>query len=174
METRLLLWIHAHARPGLDAAFWLSHQLGTFPTCTVIVLGAAAWLLRQGKKAEALLFVALGLTTLGLQEGLKALFARPRPHLWPWVIVQADYSMPSGHAIAAATFYPLLARVVARRWPRAAVPAYVLAVAVALFIGIGRLYLGVHWPSDVLVGWALGAGQTALGIALVERRRGRA
>jgi undecaprenyl-diphosphatase len=171
METRLLLWIHAHASPALDAAFRLSHQLGTLPACTVIVLGAAAWLLRRGEKAEALLFVALGLTTLGLQEGLKALFARPRPHLWPWMIPQSDYSMPSGHALAAATFYPLLARVVARRWPRAALPAYVMAVVLALFIGIGRLYLGVHWPSDVVVGWTLGAGQTALGIALVERRR---
>lgn len=173
METRLLLWIHTHAGPGLDAAFWLSHHLGTLPTCTVIVLGAAAWLLRRREKAEALLFVLLGLSTYYLQEGLKVVFARPRPHLWPWMVPQYDFSMPSGHAIAAATFYPLLARAVARRWPRAAAPAYVLAVGVALFIGTGRLYLGVHWPSDVLVGWILGAGQTALGIALVERRRGR-
>lgn len=173
MEARLLLWIHAHASPALDSAFRLSHELGTLPTCAVIVAVAAAWLLGRGKRAEALLFVVLGLTTLELQEGLKALFTRPRPHLWTWVIPQADYSMPSGHALAAATFYPLLAWAVARRWPRAALPACVLAVALALFIGVGRLYLGVHWPSDVLVGWALGAGQTALGIALVERRGGK-
>jgi undecaprenyl-diphosphatase len=174
MEARLLLWIHVHGSPALDVAFRLSHELGTLQTCTVIVVVAVAWLLWRGERAEALLFVVLGLTTLDLQEGLKALFARSRPHLWPWLVPQSDYSMPSGHALASATFYPLLAWAVARHWPRAALPAYAAAVGLALFIGTGRLYLGVHWPSDVVVGWALGAGQTTLGIALVERRRGKA
>jgi undecaprenyl-diphosphatase len=171
MEGEILLWIHRWAGPVPDATFLLSHELGNLPFCAVIVALAGLWHLRRGERAEALLWLVLGLSTLGLQEGLKVLVLRPRPHLWPCLIVQSGYAFPSGHAIAGATFYPLLARDLSLRWPRTRALAWTLAVLLALFIGLGRLYLGVHWPSDVLAGWALGAGQTALGLGLLARPR---
>jgi undecaprenyl-diphosphatase len=170
VEGDILLWIHTWTGPTADAAFWLSHQLADLRFCTVLVSLACLWHLWRGERAESLLWLVLGLTTLGLLESLKELLARPRPHLWPGLIPQSGFAFPSGHALASATFYPLLAREVARRWPRARRLAWALAVGLALFIGVGRLYLGVHWPSDVLAGWALGAGQTALGLRLLEGR----
>ncbi len=170
MEEEILLWIHSWAGPVPDAAFRLCHELGNLPFCAVVVALACLWHLGHGERAEALLWLVLGLTTLGLQEGLKAIVVRPRPHLWPWLIPQSGYAFPSGHALAGATFYPLLARDVSCRWPRARALAWTLAITLAFFIGFGRLYLGVHWPSDVLAGWALGAAQTALGRGFRERR----
>jgi undecaprenyl-diphosphatase len=171
VEVDILLWIHGWAGPVPDAAFWLSDRLGDLRASLLLVSLAFLWHLGRGERVASLLWLVLGLTTLGLEEGLKQLVARPRPHLWLWLIPVSGFSFPSGHAFASATFYPLLARDVARRWPRARGLAFGLAVCFALFIGVGRLYLGVHWPSDVLAGWALGAGQTALGLRLLERRR---
>ncbi|HKC11745.1 MAG TPA: phosphatase PAP2 family protein [Vicinamibacteria bacterium] len=171
MEGDILLWVHGWAGPLPDAAFWLSSQLADLRFCVVLVGLACLWHLWRGERTESLLWLVLGLTTLGLEEGLKLLMARPRPHLWVAQIQQSGFAFPSGHALASATFYPLLARDVASGWPRARLLAWGLAVGLALFIGVGRLYLGVHWPSDVLAGWALGAGQTALGLRLLERRR---
>jgi undecaprenyl-diphosphatase len=104
-------------------------------------------------------------------EALKAVVARPRPALWPWLVPQAGFSFPSGHALAAASFYPVLAweagcvRPLRRRW------FAVLAALGVLWLGLGRLYLGVHWPSDVLAGWALGAAQSGLALAGLRAKR---
>jgi len=74
--------------------------------------------------------------------------------------------MPSSHAVASATFYPLLAWSIGRRFGRMRKPAYAAAAFLPLFIGVGRLYLGVHWPTDVLIGWTLGISQTLIAIRL--------
>lgn len=169
MEAEVLLRIHAHATPLLDALFRVSHALGNTPICAVLVLAAAAWHLRRGERREAVVWIALGLTTLALMEGLKPVVARSRPELWPRLVAQGGFSFPSGHALASATFYPLLAWEVTQRRPAEAARWYALAVALALFIGFGRLYLGVHWPTDVLGGWTLGAAQGLLGILWLGR-----
>jgi len=170
METAILRWIHAWSHPALDAAFRVSHRLGGFEVCAILVLAAAVWHLRRREHGWALLWIALGVSTYLIQEALKELIQRPRPELWPRVIGQAGFSFLSGHALAAATFYPLLAEDVARHRPEWRKPAFVVAAALAAFIGFGRLYLGVHWPSDVLAGWALGLAQTAVGVHLLGKR----
>jgi undecaprenyl-diphosphatase len=170
METRALLAIHAWSSPGLDRLFRLSHELGTLPFCAILVLAAAAWRLRRGETREAWLWIVVGVSTYAVQESLKHLVGRPRPSLWPPLVPQSGFSFPSGHALAAATFYPLLARAWARARPGDEIGAWGIAILLALFIGFGRLYLGVHWPTDVLAGWALGAAQTAATIHLAQRR----
>ncbi len=163
MEARLLLGLHAHASPFLDQLFVLSHALGTLRACAVLVLGAMLFHLVRGERRLALVWLVAGLSTFTLQSGLKAGFARPRPELWPRLVsAPRDASFPSGHAVASATFYPLAALLVARRRPAWRAAAYLCAAALASWIGLGRLYLGVHWPSDVLAGWALGAAQVAV------------
>jgi undecaprenyl-diphosphatase len=169
MEERFLEWIHSGGGPVLDALFLASHQLGTLEFCAVLVIVAALWSLWRRRRIEALAWVALGLSTWALQEGIKLAVARPRPSFWTGPIVHTSYAFPSGHAVAAATFYPFLAWVVARRWPAWKNVAYVAAFSTALFVGFGRLYLGVHWPSDVLAGWLIGAGQTFVAIRMVHR-----
>lgn len=170
MEARLLLGIHAHASPLLDGLFLLSHELATLRACVVLVSGAMVFHLVRRERRLALLWLVAGLSTFALQSGLKGVFARPRPELWPRLLsAPRDASFPSGHALAAATFYPLMALLAARRRTSWGAPAWLAGAALALFIGWGRLYLGVHWPSDVLAGWTLGALQVSLAAAWLRR-----
>jgi undecaprenyl-diphosphatase len=173
-ETPILLTIHEASGPWLDRFFLLSHYLGTLWFCAPFVLALISWHRARGEGPTANVWLGVGLSTYLLQEGLKRLLERPRPQLWPrletWppVAGSESFAFPSGHALASATFYPLLAYVLTRRRSapvrRAALATGVL---VALWIGFGRLYLGVHWPTDVLAGWALGAGQAVLAARFV-------
>lgn len=160
-ETALLLSIHGLSSPLLDMLFRLSHELGTLPFSAVLVLAAVAWHRRCGERREALAWLVVGLTTLVLHLSLKPIFGRPRPDLWPRLVGDSDFSFPSGHALVSAAFYPLLAWVTLRLRRVAFV---LVGVGLPLFVGFGRLYLGVHWPTDVLAGWTLGAAQAAAAI----------
>jgi undecaprenyl-diphosphatase len=137
VEADLLLWVHSLSSPALDAGARIGWAMGVFRYCAPVVLLLIGW-------------------HLGRRERREALAGRPRPTLWPWLIPTSGYSFPSGHAVAGAALYPLLGWLVLRSRGRG--PAgYVLGLAVGAFIGLGRLYAGVHWPSDVLAGCALGA-----------------
>ncbi len=171
MESRLLLAIHAHATPLFDELFRASHLLGAYPFCTAFVLVAALVHRLRGERREAAVWLVAGLGTAILLETLKVVVARARPELWPRLVTQGGYSFPSGHALASATFYPLLAYVLTRSRPRLLPLALALGVAMAFFIGFGRLYLGLHWPTDVASGWALGGAQSALAITWLRRSR---
>jgi undecaprenyl-diphosphatase len=172
LEARILLAIHEGSNPLLDVLFVISHVLGTMPFCVLLVTISLARHLRRGERTEATFWLVVGLSTFFLQEWLKVAVGRLRPTLWtPLLIPLTTKSFPSGHALAAATFYPLLANDWARTRPHQATLAYAISVAIAFYIGFGRLYLGVHWPSDVLAGWAIGAAQAIVGIRLRRRWR---
>ena len=94
---------------------------------------------------------------------------RPRPTLWAWLVPVSGLSFPSGHAVAGASLYPLLGWTLVPGRPAVGRLAYALGLIPAAFIGVGRLYVGVHWPTDVLAGWALGAGLSAGAIAWLTR-----
>jgi len=91
--------------------------------------------------------------------GLKQVFARARPDLVPHEVIVTNASFPSGHAFGAAMIYLTLAALLSRRiqQPAARVLLLVLAIGVTAAVGVSRVALGVHWPSDVLAGWAAGA-----------------
>jgi undecaprenyl-diphosphatase len=102
-----------------------------------------------------LVLLAVTLTGRILSEAQKYWIARPRPGLEPHLVVVKTSSFPSGHAISSMIFYLALALVLAghSRW-RSAAPA--AAIILSLLIGTSRVMLGVHWPSDVIGGWAFG------------------
>lgn len=167
----MLLWIHSFASDPLDLVFEFSHQLGAPLFCAILVAVTVGGLYRAKLKDEAALWLIISGTTWVLQYGLKRVIARPRPSLWQGPVHHSSFAMPSGHALAAATFFVLLARIAANRWPRYKHAAYAWGMAMAFYVGFGRLYLGVHWPTDVLAGWMIGAAQTYLAIRILERRR---
>lgn len=175
-EALALLAIHDQASPWFDRFFLLSHYLGTLWFCAPFVLTVVLWHRVRGETVLANVWLGVGVSTYLLQEGLKRAVARPRPQLWarletwPPVAGSESFAFPSGHALAAATFYPLLAYVLARGLcPRHRRAVALLGALLALWIGFGRLYLGVHWPTDVLAGWALGAAQALVAMRWVAR-----
>ena len=133
--------------------------LGGVGILTVLTLAVSGFLLLQHRYRATvivLLSVAGGLVVSTL---LKLVFDRPRPDLVPHAAYVYTSSFPSGHSMMSAATYLTLGALLARVQPRRAVKAYLMIIAALLTIGVGvsRVYLGVHWPTDVLAGWALGA-----------------
>jgi undecaprenyl-diphosphatase len=145
------LWFEEMMRDvtGLGGVFVLSY----------VSLGAVAYLLLAGKRrAAGLVVLAVGGGML-LSEGLKQLYERPRPDLVPHGTHVFTASFPSSHAMMSAATYLTLAALLARVERRRPVKAFIVGAGIAttLLIGCSRLYLGVHWPSDVFAGWCGGA-----------------
>jgi undecaprenyl-diphosphatase len=150
--------------------------LGSFTVVAFITLAAAGFLALQRKRhAAAFVLVAVG-SGAALSMLLKAGFDRPRPDLVPHATNVYSSSFPSGHSMTAAVAYLTLAAVLIRVQSRRRLQAYVLGLAILLTVAVGvsRVYLGVHWPSDVLAGWAAGAAWAVLcwGVALWMQRKG--
>jgi membrane-associated phospholipid phosphatase len=169
MEAKILLWIHGFADPIVDRAFLFSDLFGLFPVCAVLVAAMALWHLLRRERREALAWVVIGVATLAFPEIIKRLVARPRPELWETLVHASGYSFPSGHAVASATFYPLLGWTVFRGRRAASRLGFGAGALFAIYVGVGRLYLGVHWPTDVLAGWLLGFIQSGLAVVWLAR-----
>lgn len=133
--------------------------LGGHAVLSSIVLAVVGFLVLTRKRRFALM-VALSVTAgMGLSSLLKYVFARPRPDLVAHATEVYTHSFPSGHAMLSAVVYLTLGALLARSRAESHVKIYLLSVAglLTLMVGISRVYLGVHWPSDVLAGWAIGA-----------------
>jgi len=132
--------------------------LGSTGVLTVVVLAIAGFLAMTGKGHAALFVLASVAGGVLVSQTTKWAYARPRPDLVPHGMEVFTASFPSGHSMMSAVVYLTLGALLARTEPDRAVKAYILAVAVLLtvLVGASRVYLGVHWPTDVLAGWALG------------------
>lgn len=154
-DQPILLGIHAHASPVLDRLVPLLTELGgpVVVTCTTMAL--TLLFLRRRQFARVMIIVGGVAGGAALNLILKAYFGRPRPMLWPRLVSEGNFSFPSGHAM---TTMALVAAIIAvlwyTRWRRHAI---ILGSLYVLVIGLTRMYLGVHYPSDVLGGWAIGA-----------------
>jgi undecaprenyl-diphosphatase len=138
--------------------------LGGYAVLTLLVAGVVLYLLAAGKRGTALLVAGSVISGTVMMSLLKLGFDRPRPDLVAHLSHAQNSSFPSGHATVSAIAYltlgVLLARAHARRRTKVLVMTY--AITLTLLIGMSRVYLGVHWPTDVLAGWALGAAWAAL------------
>ena len=105
---------------------------------------------------EARIFAIASIGSFLMTTLMKWMFPRPRPTLWPTLVTETSSSFPSTHALTATVMYGLIAYFLAQRFPKLAPWIYGGAGALIVAIGVSRLYLGVHWPSDVLAGWSLG------------------
>ncbi len=138
--------------------------LGGTGVIYVVTFAVAGFLFLTGKRREAVMLLLVILGAQILSTGLKHLVDRPRPDLVPHGVDVTSPSFPSGHALRSAVLWLSLAGIVARYCSNRTVTVY--AVAIALFltgmVGISRVALGVHWPTDVLAGWSLGAAWALL------------
>lgn len=152
LDTWATPFLHGIASPAMDALMDALTGIGSSLVIAPIFVVVVAWLLGTRRYSAALF---LGVATGGglvLQEAMKLFFARPRPQL-PWAPVLPDYSFPSGHTMNAIIFYVALALIA---WSvsgrRIGLLALVIAVVVALGVGVSRIYLGYHYLTDVVGG----------------------
>ena len=151
--------LHEHAVPQLTVAMKAVTNLGSGGVLIAAGLVIAGLLLWRRRAGEALLLVTATVGAAALGQLVKVLVDRPRPDLVVPLVQAEGYSFPSGHATASMAFYLTLGLLAAgwvRRW-ESRVYVLVAALGTILLIGFSRLYLGVHYLSDVLAGYALGA-----------------
>lgn len=172
LDQRVATWFAGHRAgwltPIMRTITTLGSPTGVAITATVVV-GALCW--RSRRVGPGLLaVVVLGGAEL-LQTITKVLAARPRPPMSLWVagMSPTGLSFPSGHALLAAAGYGLMAVLLTRHLRRLVTrtAVWVAAVAAATLVGVSRLYLGVHWFSDVIAGWLIGALWLSLVLAAV-------
>jgi undecaprenyl-diphosphatase len=125
----------------------------------VLITGAVVGFLALDRKYGAMAFV-LGATASGfaVSQALKALIRRPRPEVVPHLMHAYSSSFPSGHSMISAVVYLTLGVLLAQLVPRRRLKFYFLTTAVILtgLVGVSRVYMGVHYPTDVLAGWTAG------------------
>jgi len=160
----LLAFRHAGALATPIGPRWLQEAardvtaLGGTLVLTLVVVLSSALLWLHNRRAQALTFLAAVIGGDLLAEGVKLMVGRARPELVPHLDLVYSSSFPSGHSAMSPIVYFSLAGLVAAGEGRRAQKALLIAAAIGLVlsIGVSRVYLGVHWPTDVLAGWALG------------------
>ncbi|KKB85826.1 hypothetical protein VW29_05930 [Devosia limi DSM 17137] len=149
--------------------------LGSFALLGLIVVGVCIYLVLARMQAAALLVIVSVLSGTVLSTLLKMGYDRPRPDL-ATMSHQFTASFPSGHAMLSAVTFLTIGALLARLAPTRALQFYAISAALllTLMVGISRLYMGVHYASDVLAGWCLGAAWALLcsAVALMLERRG--
>jgi len=169
-DESILRWMSAHHSKALTSTMLEITTLGTGTVLLMIVCVAALFLtLTKHKYSALLLLVATGGGLL-LDMVLKLQFNRPRPHVFIWGTQAFGSSFPSGHAMGATVTYStvayLAARLHRRSWARWL--TMLMALVVIFLIGVSRMYLGVHYPSDVLAGAIMGLAWAAFCMATLE------
>jgi membrane-associated phospholipid phosphatase len=171
-DERFALWLHGRATDPLTDVFRTVTWLGNFPTLLAVTVLAIAILWRRRQPTDAV-FVALAFVGAQvLSNGMKLGFRRERPFFPDPLATESTYSFPSGHALVSLAVYGSIALVLARRASGLASRVLIIGSATVLVaaIGFSRLYLGVHFLSDVVAGFAAGTAWLALLYIALEAR----
>jgi membrane-associated phospholipid phosphatase len=172
VDTRFADWLHEHASSGWTEFFEAVTFLGNVPTLVAVTFVGAILLSRRRLTAELqlLLLAAIGVQILTL--GLKLGFERERPFFSDPLATESSYSFPSGHASVSLAVYGTLGYIAARHLTtrRAQLASLGAAAVLVLLIGFSRLYLGVHFLSDVIAGFSIGIAWVAFCVVLLHLR----
>ena len=166
IDTTILNWIHSQATPTLNSIFFDITTLGNIEFVVPFTILLVALLLYNKHRRHAMIvFFGVG-GAAAANLILKLLFERDRPTFWPSLITETGYSFPSGHAmVTAALILCIIAILWKTKWR---VVAIILGAIIILLVGFSRLYLGVHYPSDVIAGWSASAVWVAIVLLLTK------
>ena len=170
LDRALLGAMYVAGQPALRDFLVYFTLLGNWPAVVGFSLVAALWLLVTGHRRSALLLLGITLVGRFLVEAMKLGINRTRPEAADHLVPVYSLSFPSAHAANSMILWLTLALILPRReWRPAAI---VGALLISLAVGLSRPMLGVHWPSDVVGGWAFGAAWVLLMTDLAGRWRG--
>ena len=169
-DVAILEWLHGHQSKTLTAVMVEMTYLGTGTVVIMVVGVAALFLWHTDYKHSARLLLAATIGNILLNGALKLVYHRPRPSVFAWQTTAVSSSFPSGHAMSSTVVYGtvayLLMRLQKHRWAK--VLTLATAVLLILLICLTRLYLGVHYPSDVLGGIMVGLAWASFCMATLE------
>lgn len=152
-DAPIMLAIHQYSQPWVDTLFiGITNSAGKY--LPLVVLAAVIFLWMRHKKLETISLVTSLTGAVTINAALKLIFSRPRPAVFPPITVENSFSFPSGHTMAAIAFYGFLAILLWQWHQRAWV---IVFGGWVLLVAFSRVYLGVHYPSDVLGALAVGA-----------------
>ena len=168
VDVAILRGINSYSTPLLDRLVPLLTNTGGLIGGAVLAAVATTvlYVMQQKRKALVIVFSSAGALLLNLL--LKAIFIRPRPEEWTRIVEETNYSFPSGHAMSSAALaFALIAVTWRTRWRW---PVVVLTVLYTVMIGITRLYLGVHYPTDIIGGWFVSAAWVSIVVLMLYGR----
>jgi undecaprenyl-diphosphatase len=172
-DETVMRWMGAHRIEWIEQSLLEITALGTGLVLMMIVVISALFLVATRHRFSAFLLLVASAGGLILNGILKSSFDRPRPRLFEWLTDPSSSSFPSGHAMGSAIVYftvaYLIARLEKRRWMRAV--TIITSLLLVLLISVSRLYLGVHYPSDVLAGMTIALGWAGFCVAGLEAVR---
>ena len=178
LDRKILLALRNPANPSdpigsrsFEEAMRDVTALGGFTVVTLVTVVALLAFLIHGRRRHALVLAGTVLLAELSSDIAKTFYGRPRPELVPHGSYVYSASFPSGHSTMAAATYLTLAVLIASLEPNRGTKTMVFLLAAALVVAIGfsRVYLGVHWPSDVLAGWCLGAAWALASWSVLRR-----
>ena len=169
-DDTILMWFGRHHVKWLDAAMLEITALGTGAVVLMVVAVSGMFLWLTEHRYSALLLMIATAGGIVLNGLLKIGYGRPRPQIFAWGTTAVSWSFPSGHAMSATIVYGTVAYLAARLQRRRAqrVATLICAATFILLIAVSRLYLGVHYPSDVIAGIIIGLGWAAFCMATLE------
>lgn len=158
-DQAVLHWMHAHQTPWVTTLAVGLAWMGNPPTIVGIAVVAALVGLFWRKVRGAAWTLPIAVIGAGiLIQGVKLIFRRPRPTLFHPLLHESGYSFPSGHSLISVVVYGLLGYFVMHLFRRhaARIAVAIVSILLILLIGLSRVYVGVHFPTDVLAGWTAG------------------
>ena len=167
-DTAVLNFVHGQSNYFLDTFMPIATDIGGVVGVVAITLIMTALFVYKNEQRRALMVSITVAGAAGINLILKSVFERARPDLWETLVREPGFSFPSGHAMASAA---LGAAIVVALWDsRWRWWAFTAATFYIVFVGFSRLYLGVHYPTDILAGWLVSGGWV-MAVTLMFRSR---
>ncbi len=174
LDTTTREWLIERRSPGLTAVMTAITTLGSSPVLVSLAFGVTVWLGVGHRRREALLVGGTTIGALVLGPLLKNVIERARPQGAHLVLVNS-WAYPSGHSLTSTAVIGVLTTLAVSRMATRTARFVVVALGVVLVVAVGvsRIYLGVHWPTDVLAGWLIGSAWLVVCLIVHERLRAR-
>lgn len=154
-DQSLLTFSHAHQSSGLTTFLKLATHLGGVASMFILSALTTIYLWLRVRDQVPFFVAAVGGVTV-VMELIKHLVLRPRPELYPWLVSETGYSFPSGHAAGDLSFFLALFLIIELRWPHLRWPLAAVGLVWIFVVGVSRIYLQIHYPTDIIAGWLLG------------------